>query len=564
MAGRALGGGSSHGGVRGRYDRITDADVANLVFESAAAPVQIALVGVLEAAPRTAAGGLDLGRVRSEVAERVAGVPRLRQVLLFPPSGGGQPVWVDGAEFRPDRHVLARALDPPGDEAAFRRACAELVATPLPRDRPLWRLDLLTGAADGTVGLVLRLHHVLADGVTAVRLATALLGPDRPAETGCSAPAPSAAALVADGIRVRAATAARAVRHPGRLVRVVRTLGRTLREGAVVARSSSPGPPASLNVPVGIGRRVAFLELPLAGLREAAHRSGGTVNDAVLAMVAGGVRALLLHRGEPVDLPVRASVPVSLHTGGADAANAVTIAVVPLPLGPSCVDRLAAVARRTAELTRAARRTGPPGMFRSRLAMRVALPFFRRQRLVQLFVTSVRGRSVWPAPCCAGHTRWARSTGTSRSGSPCCPTPALSASAWWRTRPPCRTWTCSSRNARSRGRAAARRPRTPLRHPRTGPRSRAGPPWSVAVMTTTGQGTCGQGTCRMPQRQDAFPAAMSSIRHLSSAANGPSPRQSSLNRRAVAGSVHSVRASLVSSVRPVPYERADRLQATLA
>ena len=197
MAGRALGGGAGRGGVRGRYDRITGADVANLVLESAAAPMQIAVVGVLEAAPRTAAGGLDLGRVRSEVAERVAGVPRLRQVLLFPPPGGGQPVWVDGAEFRPDRHVLARALDPPGDEAAFRRACAELVATPLPRDRPLWWLDLLTGAADDTVGLVLRLHHVLADGVTAVRLATALLGPDRPAETGCSAPAPSAAATPA-------------------------------------------------------------------------------------------------------------------------------------------------------------------------------------------------------------------------------------------------------------------------------------------------------------------------------------------------------------------------------
>ena len=384
--------------MRSRYDRIGGPDVVNLVAESPAAPVQVALVGVLDADPLTGPDGLDLDRLRAEVADRVAGIGHLRQVLLVPRLGGGPPVWVDGPPFEPDRHVVARPLDPPGDEAAFRRACGELMATPLPRDRPLWRLDVLTGSADGTVRIVLRLHHVLADGVMAVRLATVLFGPEHPADDAPAvAPVPSAAALATDAARVRLGAVVSALRRPWELLRAANTMVRTVREGVAVARSSAHWPPTSLNATLRPGRRVAFLDLPLAELRAAAHRYGGTVNDAILAVVAGGIRALLLHRGESLDVPVAASVPVSLHAraigegGGTEPANAVAVAVVPLPLHPSCVDRLTAVAARSGELVENARRTGSLGLLSVRWVLRAALRLFRRQRLVQLFVTNVHG-----------------------------------------------------------------------------------------------------------------------------------------------------------------------------
>jgi WS/DGAT/MGAT family acyltransferase len=381
-----------------RYDRVSVQDAANLVSESPAAPMQIALVAVL-AGGQPGTGGPDLGRLRRQVAERVAGLHRLRQVLLVPRFGGGPPVWTDFPRFAVDEHVVAAPLDPPGDEAAIRRACAELVSTPLPRDRPLWCLHVLTGAADGDPRVVLRLHHVLADGETAVRMAGALLGPSTPVGVAAAAaPEPSWPALVLDNARTRADTLLRAVRHPRRSIRAARTVVRTVREGMAVARSVGDRPPTSLNTPVRPGRRVAFLDLPLPELRAAAHRHGGTLNDAVLALVGGGVRALLLHRGEPVDRPVAVSVPVSLHTGATDdegpapdPANAVGVAVVPLPLCQSPADRLAAVAAESGDAVRAVRRTGPLALFRSGWVLRAALPLFRRQHLVQVFVTNVRG-----------------------------------------------------------------------------------------------------------------------------------------------------------------------------
>ncbi|HEY6746974.1 MAG TPA: wax ester/triacylglycerol synthase domain-containing protein [Mycobacteriales bacterium] len=388
-----------------RYDRATVQDAANLVSESPAAPMQIALVGVLATAGRPGTGDTDVSRLRRHVAERVGELHRLRQVLVVPRLGGGLPVWADAPRFAVEEHVVARSLDPPGDESAIRRTCAELASTPLPRDRPLWCLHLLTGAADGDLRVVLRLHHVLADGETAVNLAGVLLGPGTSAgRPAVAAPLPSWPALVLDNASSRAAAVLRAVPRPGRSLRPMGAVLRTVREGVAVTRSAATRRRTSLNVPLRPGRRVAFLDLPLPELRAAAHRYGGTLNDAVLAVVGGGVRALLLHRGEPVDRPVAASVPVSLHTGSADRpqpgpaagggggpANAVGVAVVPLPLCPSAADRLAAVAAGSAAAIRAARRTGPLGLFRSGWVLRAALPLFRRQRLVQLFVTNVRG-----------------------------------------------------------------------------------------------------------------------------------------------------------------------------
>jgi hypothetical protein len=171
---------------RSRYDRLTAADAANLISESPAAPMHVALVGVLDGAPATVDGRLDLDRIRAAVAARLPALSRFRQVVLTSGFGCGYPVWVDAPDFDVGQHVVARPLAPPGDDAAFRRACGELAGTPLRPDRPLWRLDLLTGLADGAVGLVLRLHHAIADGTTAVRIGAVLLGADAP----CPPPRP--------------------------------------------------------------------------------------------------------------------------------------------------------------------------------------------------------------------------------------------------------------------------------------------------------------------------------------------------------------------------------------
>jgi hypothetical protein len=121
---------------------------------------------------------LDLDTLRVIVAQRLHLAPRLRQVLYRPGLGLGPPVWVDAAGFDIREHVRARPVPAPGDEAALLRVCAELNQDRLDRSRPLWQMWLLTGLADHRAGLLVRLHHVVADGIAALAMLGALCDPD--------------------------------------------------------------------------------------------------------------------------------------------------------------------------------------------------------------------------------------------------------------------------------------------------------------------------------------------------------------------------------------------------
>jgi diacylglycerol O-acyltransferase / wax synthase len=378
----------------GRFARLTGADRMNLLVERPEAPLHVSLLGVLDGGPLTCDGRLLVEPVRAALDRALVRAPRLGQVVRPTRPGQGPPAWVDAASVDLDRHLRVVPVAVPGDEPAFLAAAEAVLAPPMDRSRPLWDLTLLPGLAGGNVGLVLRLHHAVADGVAAVRLLGAILdnppgepalpnGPALPARA--VRPPPTGLQLAADAWRGRLATLRR-VSVPG-LVGSPRALAIQL---ATIVRG--PGPRTSLNRPIGPHRRIAVLRLPLRPLREVAHECGGTVNDAILAAVAGAVRAVLVSRREPAEVTLRASVPVSLSPTDAYLGNRVAVMLVPLPLTERdprrCVARIAADTR--AEKVRA-RRAGALGFMNSALGVRLARPFFRRQRLVNLFVTNVPG-----------------------------------------------------------------------------------------------------------------------------------------------------------------------------
>ena len=107
-------------------------------------------------------------------------MPRLRQRLIAPPFGCGGPIWVDDPRFDIRRHVRAGACHAPADEPALLEAALAEIAAPLPRTAPLWSAVLITGLADGSIALVLVLHHALADGVGGLAVLTNLI--DAPAQ----------------------------------------------------------------------------------------------------------------------------------------------------------------------------------------------------------------------------------------------------------------------------------------------------------------------------------------------------------------------------------------------
>lgn len=356
-------------GGRGGLERLSALDVANLRVEDHGLPMNVAALLFLDGGPLLDdRGELRLTLVRQLVEDRLALAPRLRQVLYRPRRGAGRPVWVDVTHVDVAAHVRTVRIPAPGDEAALLAECARLNALVLPRSRPLWELWVLTGLADGRVAMLIRLHHVVADGAAALALIGALF--DDPM------PPPPAASPRPDPVH-RAGQAARML------------VGRALALADLVRIGRAPR--LSINRPPRSRVRLAFVRADLERARSAAHAHGGTVNDIVLTAVAGGARALFRARGELDPVPVlHVSIPASIRRPGEPlTGNRVGLRVVPVPLGESdAVRRLGQVVRTT---RRGKRR--PPLQPGGAVLQRWMVAVMSRQRLVNIVVSNLPGPS---------------------------------------------------------------------------------------------------------------------------------------------------------------------------
>jgi hypothetical protein len=302
--------------------RVPAADAFFLHVESAAAPQHVG--GVVTV--RTDRSGAEWhADVRSLVRSRLAGVPRFRQ-RLSPRSRWRRPRWVDAPELDWDWHVPARDLTGPdgrpGGDAAFHALVAEIAATRLPPDRPLWRMYAVTGLEPGRAGAVLVVHHVIADGIGAVAQALRLLEPPLPP-------------LEAAGGR-----------RPG-LVRTVVATVAGLGQLAVDGRA-----PAALPSSGTADRRFGTVAVPLDEVRAAARRHGTRVSDVLLSAVAGALRRVAPAAAGGPAAELRVTVPLMVREPGAAVEGNVTAAVmIDLPLGPvGEVERLTDIARRSRRL----------------------------------------------------------------------------------------------------------------------------------------------------------------------------------------------------------------------
>ncbi|MEU7872956.1 wax ester/triacylglycerol synthase domain-containing protein [Dactylosporangium sp. NPDC049140] len=298
-------------------DRLSAFDLTSLAVEAPDTPMHVGVVAVLD-------GRLPLADIRARILDGVRAVPRLRQVVCQP---ARRPRWVDAPAFRIEDHVVPVAVEPPGDEAELLRLTARLMAVPLDRSRPLWRIWVVTGRPDRRLALVVALHHAIGDGTAALRIIRTLLDPSWRDAAG----------------RPRRTIGGTGVRRSPRAV------WRTLRQ-------TGSAPRTSLNAPIGAGRRLGLIRLDLAEAKVVAHHAGGKVNDVVLGLIGGGLRSLLQTRGEPVEgVELRVAVAVSLREPGERAAygNRNGSIVVRLPLhGADCGARLRAVAAATARAKR--------------------------------------------------------------------------------------------------------------------------------------------------------------------------------------------------------------------
>jgi diacylglycerol O-acyltransferase / wax synthase len=383
-------------------DRLTALDLSMLWPDEFGWPQDIGGLAILDGSRLLDAGGrLRIGHVREAIDARLHLVPRFRQLVYFPSRGLGWPLWVDAPRFDLADHVRVFPVPAPGDEAQLLQIVEQLRRRQLDRSRPLWQMWFLPGLPDRRVGFLLKVHHTIADGVAGVATLGALTDtipdpPVSPAPAWTPAPEPSARELLEDNLRGRLdgfGRAASACAHPVATMGHVRAAWPALRE----TFAEGWAPRSSLNRPIGSDRRLAVVRSRLDVVRRVAHMHDATINDVLMAAIAGGFRDLLRSRGERVDgLVLRAYVPVSLHREqpGQAHGNLDGMMVVPLPVGvPDPTERVRLVA---AETTTRKKRHRPAGgtLFRNGLVQRAFLRVLARQRWANAYVANVPGPRV--------------------------------------------------------------------------------------------------------------------------------------------------------------------------
>jgi len=329
-------------------ERISELDASFLRLEKAGARLHAASVTVFDGPAPT------WDELREHVEARLHLVPRFRQRFAEVPFDQARPVWVDDPHFNLRYHLRHAGLPAPGSEEQLQNLAGRLFAQPLDRTKPLWEMWLVDRLGDWSgdgsqpgFALIAKSHHALVDGISAVDITTVLFdtdpaisGPAAPRRPWIARPLPTPAQLLSDALIERATqpqelvrSARAALAAPSRLL----TGARERLELAGLAPSRlSPAPPTPLNVAVGPHRRYTWVDADLGELQKIKDALGGTVNDAVLAVVAGALGSYLRRRGTDTrDLVLRALVPISVHPDGIEDPDAVEIAplAAPLPVG---------------------------------------------------------------------------------------------------------------------------------------------------------------------------------------------------------------------------------------
>jgi diacylglycerol O-acyltransferase len=332
-------------------DRLSPLDASFLHVEDDVTHMHVGLISLFEGPPPSQ----EEFRRRLEAKLHLA--PRYRQRVRFVPLGLGRPVWHDDPHFALDYHVRRTALPAPGGDAELRALVGRVMSHQLDRARPLWELWVVEGLADGRWALLTKLHHAMVDGVSGSALIALLLDDEReaqPAEPPPWMPAgePGSAAFVAASLADRAKrpwagllAGAHALGAPRELAVQAAYTARGLAGYAGLVRAPEQ---SALNGPLGPHRRWAWARARLTDVKEIRRAVGAevTVNDVVLAAIAGGLRTLLADAGEPVDRTVRTLVPVSVRADDAHGVpdNRVSAMFAELPLGiEDPVERLLAV-----------------------------------------------------------------------------------------------------------------------------------------------------------------------------------------------------------------------------
>lgn len=292
--------------------------------------------------------------------------PTFRKRPAEPVSLVGQTWWAQDDVIDLEYHVRHSAVPPPGRIRELLQLTSRWHGSLLDRHRPLWETHVVEGLQDGRFAVYSKVHHSMVDGVSALRLMQRSLSED-PERRDCvppwalpSRPRPSTevSRRLPDPLGVLKGGLAVAEDVAGLLPASMRIVNQIVREGDVTLPRA---PKTILNGPVGGARRFAAQSWEIERIKRVAKSSATTLNDVVLAMVAGALREYLLEQNALPDDPMTAMVPVSLalraeSAGASEEATGNSVGVIVVNLatdvenGPTRLEEIAYSSKRAKKI----------------------------------------------------------------------------------------------------------------------------------------------------------------------------------------------------------------------
>ena len=332
--------------------QLSGQDASFVYMETPTTPMHIGSVGIYD--PLTAPNGfVRFKDILSFIESRLGGARSFRERLVRVPFDIDHPYWIQDPDFDLEYHVRHIALPAPGD---WRQLCiqvARLHSRPMDLTKPLWEfiivegLDNIEGLPKGCFALVAKVHHAAIDGMSGVEMSAAVhdLSPDKSNRFPDTDWKPDAKPGIAD---LLISGYFNALRQPqkyletvARSVPGVARLAKELTKGELSIAGARVPPKTRFNAAVSSHRVWDGVPLPLAGVRAIKEAlPGATVNDAILAIIGGGLRRYLLDKGELPDASLTTMAPISVRQEGEKAALGNLVSAMVVSLGTHIADPL--------------------------------------------------------------------------------------------------------------------------------------------------------------------------------------------------------------------------------
>lgn len=342
--------------------RLSWGDALFLYLEREGMPLNIASVSVFE-------GVISLEACCQFIESKLPLIPRYLQRVVSPPFNLGLPTWEYDPKFEVRNHIREVTLKR-GTDSAFKAAAGKILSTTLDRQRPLWDLTLVRGLKGNRTGVVLRVHHCLADGVAGVSLMNFIMdaspvAPVLPAKKQRfrKPPQKDAWTSIMDGwISWYASMVQRVLMAQSEILNLAEKfaagepwpLGEFAR---LLPELASPTERLFFNVTYRGPQKFAWAEIPLAEVKAIREACGGTHNDVVLALVTATIRRYAELHGDPVRRRLlRIMVPVNVRGGNrpGDLGNRISLLPVTVPLDIRNPRKLLAAVRERMEFLKRA------------------------------------------------------------------------------------------------------------------------------------------------------------------------------------------------------------------